>query len=177
MTVNLTGVADAQDITVNLNGVTDSFGQSLSPAAITLTTLIGDVNGNRSVNGERCRSSEISSNAPVDGSNFRADVNANGSINGTDVALVKASTNHRFPNPTEHHASGRGKRSRATSAIRISASSKKKNHRSHADCGGVILFFGLNAARLALSGSSFSLPTSSRRPSRCNRRPRHSLPD
>jgi hypothetical protein len=49
MTVNLSGVADAQNLTVNLSGVTDSFGQTLQPTEITLTTLFGDVNGNRSV--------------------------------------------------------------------------------------------------------------------------------
>ncbi|MEO5720734.1 MAG: dockerin type I repeat-containing protein [Chthoniobacterales bacterium] len=84
-------------MTVNLTGVTDSFGQSLSPAAITFTTLIGDVNGNRSVNSNDVAQVKALTNAPLNGSNFRADVNANGNINATDVALVKASTNHTIP--------------------------------------------------------------------------------
>ena len=44
--VNLTNVADQQTITINLSGVTDSFGQVFGDSAVSMSVLIGDTNGN-----------------------------------------------------------------------------------------------------------------------------------
>jgi subtilisin family serine protease len=97
MTVNLTGVANGQNLTLNLDGVTDSFGQALQPTAITLSTLAGDVNGNRSVTTSDVGLVKSQAGAPIDGSNFRTDVNANGAINATDVSAVKANSGNTVP--------------------------------------------------------------------------------
>ena len=50
MTVNLTGVTDAQTTTVTLENVTDSNSQVLPPTALSMGVLLGDTNGNRLVN-------------------------------------------------------------------------------------------------------------------------------
>ncbi len=97
MTINLTGVGDAQNLIINLSNVTDSFGQTLPAGSVTLTTLLGDVNGNGSVNGTDVSQVKSQSGIPVSGSNFRADLNANGSINGTDVSIAKANSGHVAP--------------------------------------------------------------------------------
>ena len=51
MTVNLTGVADVQEVTVTLSNVMDSFAQVLPDKAVSVNMLIGDATGDRSVNG------------------------------------------------------------------------------------------------------------------------------
>jgi hypothetical protein len=95
--VHLTGVANAQNLTLNLEGVTDNFGQALPPTAITLSTLAGDVNGNRSVTASDLGQVKAQAGVPIDGSNFRTDVNANGAINATDVSAVKANSGNSVP--------------------------------------------------------------------------------
>src|SRR5262249_39029482 len=50
MTVNLIGVANAQALTITLSGVTDEFSQVLPDTTLTARFLIGDLNGNGSVN-------------------------------------------------------------------------------------------------------------------------------
>ncbi len=90
MTVNLTGVGNAQVLTVKLAGVTDVFAQVLPDTLVNATMLIGDTNGNHLVNGTDVSQTKAQLGQPVTGSNFRTDVNANGSVNGTDVSQVKA---------------------------------------------------------------------------------------
>ena len=90
MTVNLTGVANVQALTVTLNNVTDQFLQTLPSTPVTMTCLIGDTSGNSVVNATDVAQTKGQIGAPVSAANFRTDVNANGAINGTDAALVKA---------------------------------------------------------------------------------------
>ena len=47
MTVNLTGVGDAQTIALNLSNVTDEFSQVLANTALNASFLLGDTNGDR----------------------------------------------------------------------------------------------------------------------------------
>ena len=51
MTVNLTGVADAQSLGVKLSGVTDVFAQVLADTTLNAGFLFGDTNGDGMVNG------------------------------------------------------------------------------------------------------------------------------
>jgi uncharacterized delta-60 repeat protein len=97
MIVNLTGVTDVQRITVTLTGVTDIFGQVLPEAGVSVNMLIGDLNGNRTVNATDIGNVKAQSGAPVTGTNFRADVNANGNINATDIGLVKSRSGQTLP--------------------------------------------------------------------------------
>ncbi len=97
MTVNLTGVTDVQKITVTLSGVTDSFAQVLPDTAVSMNMLIGDTNGNKTVNAGDVAQTKGQSGAAVTAANFRNDVNANGTVNAGDTAQVKANAGHSLP--------------------------------------------------------------------------------
>ena len=89
MTVNLTGVANAQLLTVSANNVTDQFLQVLPNTSVTAKMLIGDVTGSGSVNSSDIGEDKLQTGQPVSSSNFRDDVTASGDINSSDVGLVK----------------------------------------------------------------------------------------
>jgi uncharacterized protein (TIGR03118 family) len=89
MTVDLTGVTDVQKITVTLSGVTDSFGQVLPNTAVSANMLIGDVNGNKTVNSTDVSQTKLQSGQAVTAANFREDIIPNGQINGSDVSQAK----------------------------------------------------------------------------------------
>jgi hypothetical protein len=97
MTVNLTGVANAQTLTVTLTNVTDVFSQVLPSASVSIGVLLGDVNGNAVVNASDVSLTKAQVGQAVSGSNFREDVNANGLINSVDVAQVKAKVGTALP--------------------------------------------------------------------------------
>ena len=95
VTINLTGVANAQTITVTLFNVND--GTSISNLVIPMAVLVGDVNGNAVVNATDVALTKSQVGATVSGSNFREDVNANGTISSTDVAIVKSDVGTSLP--------------------------------------------------------------------------------
>ncbi len=97
MTVNLTGVTDVQQITVTLTGVTDTFAQVLPDTPVSAKILLGDTNGNSSVNAGDVAQTKGQSGNAVGAGNFRNDTNANGSINAGDVGQVKANSGHSLP--------------------------------------------------------------------------------
>ena len=97
MTVSLTGVTDVQKITVTLSNVTDSFAQVLPNTAVSMNLLIGDVNGNKSVNGTDVSQTKIQSGAAVTAANFREDVNISGAVSGTDVSIIKLRSGAGLP--------------------------------------------------------------------------------
>ena len=97
MTINLTGVADVQKITLTLSNVTDSFSQVMSDTPVSMNILIGDTTGDKTVNGSDVSQTKLQVGKVVYGSIFREDVNANGSINGTDVSLVKFRSGSGLP--------------------------------------------------------------------------------
>jgi hypothetical protein len=95
VTVNLTGVSNAQRIVVTLFGVSD--GTNMSNVAIPMGVLLGDTNGNGSVNAGDAAQTKSQSGVAVTAANFREDVNANGSINAGDVALVTSKSGTSLP--------------------------------------------------------------------------------
>jgi hypothetical protein len=95
ITVNLTGVIDVQRITVTLHNVND--GMHTGDVPVSMGVLVGDVNGNGSVNATDVALTKSQVGNAVSGSNFREDVNANGLINSVDVALVKSDVGHALP--------------------------------------------------------------------------------
>jgi len=97
MTVNLTGVADVQRLTVTLQSVTDTSSQVMPDTPINVNFLAGDTNGNRSVNAADVAQTKAQLGQVVTSSNFRNDVNANGSINSGDTAIIKADLGHSVP--------------------------------------------------------------------------------
>jgi len=97
MTVELTGVANVQKITVTLSGLIDSSSQTLSDTPVSMNVLIGDTNGNKAVNSSDVSQTKQQSGLPVTSTNFRSDVNVSGSITASDIAQVKANTGHAVP--------------------------------------------------------------------------------
>jgi hypothetical protein len=97
MTVNLTGVANPQTLTVTLSDITDVFNQVLPSTSVSMGVLLGDTNGDRFVNASDVSQTKSHVGQAVSGSNFREDVNANGVINSVDVAQVKANVGNGLP--------------------------------------------------------------------------------
>jgi autotransporter-associated beta strand protein len=87
VTANLAGVANAQIIYVIIEDLNDGSGPTnwVLPMGI----LIGDVNGNGTVNASDVVAVKTQLGQPATASNFRADVNPNGIVNASDVVKVK----------------------------------------------------------------------------------------
>ena len=94
-TVNLTGVTNAQRLVVTLSNVSD--GSHTNNATIQMGFLLGDTNGNGTVNASDISQSKGQSGQPVATSNFRSDANVTGDINASDVSLVKAASGSALP--------------------------------------------------------------------------------
>ena len=97
VTVPLTNIADAQVINVQINGVNNASDEPAVNVNIPMGILVGDVNGNRSVNASDVALTKSQVGQTVTMSNFREDVNANGTITATDVAIVKADVGTSLP--------------------------------------------------------------------------------
>ena len=95
--MDLTGVTNAQTLTVTLTGVTDALGQTLGDTAVNVAFLQGDTNGNGTANATDIGQTKSASGQTITTSNFRTDVLANGSINATDIAIVKSSSGTSLP--------------------------------------------------------------------------------
>ena len=90
VTVDLSGVANAQTITVTLFNVND--GSHTGHVGVPMGMLLGDVNFNRAVTSADVSlvKAQVAAGGVVTSSNFRDDVNANGAITSADVSLTKA---------------------------------------------------------------------------------------
>ena len=97
MTVPLSGVTDVQTITVTLSGVTDVSGQVLPDTPVSASMLIGDVNGDKTVNTTDVTVTKGQVGQAVTTSNFRDDVNVNGAITSADTKKVKGAVGHTLP--------------------------------------------------------------------------------
>jgi hypothetical protein len=97
MTVQLTGVANAQTVAVSLNNVTDDIGGVLPNKVVNVNFLVGDTTANKSVNASDVAQTKSRSGSAVTLSTFRNDVTATGSINSSDVALVKTRSGTAVP--------------------------------------------------------------------------------
>ena len=95
LTVNLTGVSNAQKIIVTLFGVGD--GTHTGDIAVPMAILFGDTSGNGTVNATDVSQTKLRSGQPVDATNFRNDVTVSNSINATDVSTVKLKTGTALP--------------------------------------------------------------------------------
>src|SRR6202011_5773679 len=95
--VNLTGVANAQRLTVALNGISDTAGNFTSTLPATMGVLLGDTTANGTVNSSDIAQTQSQSGQPVTTSNFREDVTVNGAINSSDIALVQSKSGTALP--------------------------------------------------------------------------------
>jgi hypothetical protein len=95
--VNLTGVTNAQVITVSLSNVTDSAGNSSSAVSASMGVLIGDVNGSGRVDAADVSLVRQQTLQPISSSNFREDLNAGGRIDAADVSIARQQTLTSLP--------------------------------------------------------------------------------
>jgi len=95
--VELTGVANAQTLTINLNDVADANGNFSATVSVPMRVLIGDMNSNGLVNSTDTSLVQAQSGQPVTSSNFRMDVNANGLITSTDASIVQSHSGTGLP--------------------------------------------------------------------------------
>ena len=89
MVVNLTNVANAQGVSLDLTGVSDPYGHVLADMGVSVGFLLGDTNGDGTVNGGDAMQIRGRSGQPADATNFRSDVNTDGVINSGDAVLVR----------------------------------------------------------------------------------------
>jgi len=97
MTVNLKNVADVQKITVTLMDVTSSTSEVLPDTAASMNALVGDANGDKTVDATDLNLTKAQVGLPVTVSNFREDVRVDGAINSTDVKTVRGDLGHTLP--------------------------------------------------------------------------------
>jgi len=95
VTVNLTGVTNAQTIAVTLGNVSD--GTNTGDLTVPMGVLAGDATGNADTNASDISQIKSQVGQAVTISNFRADVNPSGAINATDLSLVKANAGSGLP--------------------------------------------------------------------------------
>ena len=95
-TVNVTGVANAQDLTVVLTGAIDSTG-AIGAASGTMGVLIGDTTADGSVNSADISQTKSQSGQIVGTGNFREDVTVDGNLNSADISLVKSKSGTALP--------------------------------------------------------------------------------
>ncbi|MGI8438061.1 MAG: dockerin type I domain-containing protein [Chthoniobacterales bacterium] len=92
-------MTNAQNVSVSLTNVTDTFGNTSASVTATMGVLLGDTSGNGTVNASDVSQTKAQAGQAVTISNFRTDVNANGSINSSDVAVVKSQAGTSLPTP------------------------------------------------------------------------------
>lgn len=97
MLVNLSGVANGQRLTITATNVAGVSGPVLSSASVVMGFLVGDTNGNGTVNATDIGQTKLQSGQATTGANFRTDVTINGTINATDIALVKSRSGQSVP--------------------------------------------------------------------------------
>ncbi len=99
MTVNLSGVANAQTITVSFSNVTDVFGQVLASTNVRASFLVGDTNADTLVNAGDALQTRSHSGEVTNTTNFRLDVNVDGMVDGGNALPVRAPSGTALPQP------------------------------------------------------------------------------
>ena len=97
MIVSLSGVANAQRITLTANNVTAVTGGVLNTVSVNLGFLIGDTNADKFTDAVDVAQTKSQSGNTVVNGNFREDVNVDGFIDAIDAALVKSKSGTALP--------------------------------------------------------------------------------
>ncbi|HJT44828.1 MAG TPA: dockerin type I domain-containing protein, partial [Chthoniobacterales bacterium] len=95
VTVNCSGVPNAQNIAITLLNVSD--GTNTGNVSIPMGVLLGDTNADRFTDAVDTAQTKSQSGRPVTTSNFREDVNADGFIDAADVSVVKSKSGTALP--------------------------------------------------------------------------------
>ena len=93
MRVPLTGVTDQQNVTVEVSNVDGEEGTD----DVVFGFLIGDANGDRTVNNTDSGQVKAANGQLVTASNFRDDINLSGRVDKTDRTAVTTRKGHRLP--------------------------------------------------------------------------------
>lgn len=97
VTVNLTGVSNAQHLEVTLNGVQDTAGANLTNLKARVGILFGDSSGDGVVNSGDITPARRASGQPTSASNFRIDVSLDGVINSGDITPTRRASGSALP--------------------------------------------------------------------------------
>ena len=95
VTVNLTGVSNAQRIVITLSGVSD--GTNTGDVSVPMGVLLGDTNKNGSVASNDVTLTQSKVGQIVSKTTFREDVTLDGLINSTDVQQVQSKVGTKLP--------------------------------------------------------------------------------
>lgn len=95
-TADLTGVANAQRLTVTLSSNSDDPEDTVFASA-TMGVLAGDTTGDGTVNSSDVSQTKSCSGQAVEQNNFRSDVTVDGTLNSSDVSLVKSESGTALP--------------------------------------------------------------------------------
>lgn len=95
--VNLTGVTNAQTITVGLTNIVDVAGNTSSAVSATMGVLLGDVDGSGRVDSTDVFQVRQETLQDANGSNFPKDIDESGRIDSTDVLIARQQTLTSIP--------------------------------------------------------------------------------
>jgi hypothetical protein len=96
VTINLTGVANAQHIFTTLLNVSDGTANA-NDITVPMGVLLGDVNGSARVDAADVSSVRQQTLQPITSSNFRDDINVSGRIDAADVSVARQQTLTSLP--------------------------------------------------------------------------------
>ena len=94
-TVNLSGVANVQQLSVTVNDVVIN-GSSPTDVSVPMRVLLGDTNGDGGVNSGDAQQTRNNSGSEVDPVKFRTDVNLDGTTNSGDAFIVRRESGSGF---------------------------------------------------------------------------------
>lgn len=98
MIVPLSGVTNAQVLTLKVSGVTDTDGNVLAgPLSVNVGFLKGDTTANRTTNASDISQTKSHSGDPLDASDFRTDITHDGAIDASDISAAKAASGTAVP--------------------------------------------------------------------------------
>jgi hypothetical protein len=95
--VKLTGVQDAQKLTITLTGITDTVGNNTATLSVDMGVLMGDVNVSHVVTSGDTNLCKAQALQPLTSDNFRDDINVSGTITTGDVNLIKQNALSSLP--------------------------------------------------------------------------------
>ncbi len=97
VTVNLTGVANAQHLAVALSNVPGNSGTTLATLTARMDVLFGDVNANGSTDSGDLVATRNIVVQTTDSTNFRFDVNASGQVDSGDLIRIRSASVTSLP--------------------------------------------------------------------------------
>jgi glucose/arabinose dehydrogenase len=118
--VNLSGVTNAQYLTVTLTTVNDVAGNTSPSLSATMGVLLGDTTGNGLVNSSDISDVQGHSGEALTQNNFKTDLTLNGAINSADISFVQVQSGNGLPTPPSQSLPPQEKKrtKRSTSAAR-----------------------------------------------------------